>query len=441
MKDRGLTSIVAIALLAGLLYAALTPPDRVPDEMGHFLRAVAMAEGNFFPKIGYVSPGHGFAGGIWMFRKRMEKLDTAAKFTLDDVRAAYALPLDFENRAGIEFPAWYSPVPYAVPAAVAFVGMQTHWKPFWIFYLGRVANLLACLAIAFVALRMIRNRAAVAAAVLLLPMTLYELASWSADAMTISIALLLTSLLVRNIEADGVVKTREIMWIAAAAFVMGLCKPAYFLLVVPVLAIPTARFGDKRRRSFATLAIVAAMFLGTLLAVAAARKGQYNPRPQLPVDPGQQLQCVIDDPVRFAGVFLRDMRDNGRFYLEETIGRLGLMNVKLPVPLIVAEWLVLLWAAFTCGVRWTKTARASSIVACVMMIGGISLAQYLVWSIICGDAIEGIQGRYFLPLLPLLLFSFAIKPRERGPSLIPIAIAGMVANAIAIVVVFRFYWS
>ena len=441
MNDRGLTSVVAVALLAGLLYAAVTPPDRVPDEMGHFLRAVAMAEGNFFPPIGYVSPGHGFAGGIWMFRHRMEKLDTAAKFTLEDVRAAYALPLDREKRAGIEFPAWYSPVPYAVPAAIAFVGMQTGWKPFWIFYIGRIANLLACLAIAFVAMRMIRNRAAVAAAVLLLPMTLYELASWSADAMTISVALLLTCLLVRNMEADGVVTTREVAWIAAVAFVMGLCKPAYFLLVVPVLAIPTVRFGEKRRRAFATIAIVAAMMLGTLLAVAAARKGQYNPRAQLPVDPGQQLRCVIDDPVRFAGVFLRDMRDNGRFYLEETAGRLGLMNVKLPDALIVAEWIVLLWAALMCGVRWTKAARASAIVACIAMIGGISLAQYLVWSIICGDAIEGIQGRYFLPLLPLLLFSFGIKPRERGPSLIPIAIAGIVANGIAIGVVFRFYWS
>jgi uncharacterized membrane protein len=429
---RGRRIILAVALLAGLLYATVTPPDRVPDEYGHFLRAVAMAEGNFFPEVGFVSPGHHFPAGIWSFRNFLGKGDPAAKFTLDDMRAAHAFTLNREQRAGIEFQAWYSPVPYAVPAAVAFVGLQTGWRPFWIFYLGRVANLLASLAIAYFALRAIPKRAAVAAALLLLPMTLFELASWSADAMTISVALLLTSLFIRNMEGEGEVTTGEIAAMAAAAFVLGLCKPAYFLLAVPVLFI-------RRRRVAAGIAVIAAITLGTLLAAASARAGQHNPRPNLPVDPGQQLRCVLDDPVHFAGVFLSDLRTHGRFYLEETIGRLGLMDVKLPVALIVAEWLLLLWVALTCGVRWRLPARLSALAACAITIGGISLAQYLVWSIICGNTIEGIQGRYFLPLLPLLLFAFSWKPRKWA--LVPIAVAGVVANGIAIAVLVDYYWA
>jgi uncharacterized membrane protein len=426
------TVLLVIALLAGLLYAAVTPPDRVPDEHGHFLRGVAMAEGNFFPKVGYVSPGHHFPAGIWMFGHHVFK---------GDLRAAYAEPLNREKRAGIEFPAWYSPVPYAIPAAVAFAGLQADLRPFWIFYLGRIANLIACLGIAVLALRAIPKRAAVAGAVLLLPMTLYQLASWSADAMTISVALLLTCLFVRNMEAEGVVGTRELVAIAAVALLLGLCKPAYFLLVVPVLAIPTPRFGTTRRRVLMSIAIFAAMLLGTLLAAASARAGQHNPRQGLPVDPDQQLDCVLADPVRFAGLFARDLRDHGRFYLEQTIGRLGIMNVKLPPALIVAEWLLLLWAGLTCGVRWGAAARVAALAACAAMVAGIGLAQYLVWSVICGDAIEGIQGRYFLPLLPLVLFALSVKPRERGQELVPIAVAGLVANGVAVAVLVRFYWA
>jgi uncharacterized membrane protein len=440
MKDRHLAAIFVIAMLAGLGYAIVTPPDRVPDEFSHFFRAVAMAEGDFFPPVGYVSPGHHFPGGFWMFRHRIGKDDPNARYTLDDIRAASAEPLNRQQTAGIEFPAWYSPAPYAAQATVAFVGIQAGWRPFWIFYLGRVANLLLCLAIIFAGMLALPHRAAIAGAVLLLPMTLSELAAWSADGMTIAVAILLTCLIVRNLEAEGVVATRELIALASVAFLLGLCKPAYFLLVLPVLFIPTARFGSVRRRIIATLAITLAIALGTLLAAASARAGQYNPRAHLPVDPAQQLRCVLDDPLRFAGVVARDLCQNGRFYLDEIIGRLGIMNVKLPTSLIVAEWLLLIWIGLSCGVRWKLPARLAAIVACVVTIAGINLAQYLVWSIICGDAIEGIQGRYFLPVLPLLLFSVALKPRDRAMSLVPVAVMGVVANGVAVVILVERYW-
>lgn len=441
MKNRRLIAIALIALLAGLGYAIVTPPDRVPDEFSHFFRAVAMAEGDFFPPVGYVSPGHHFPGGFWMFRHRIGKADTNARYTLDDIRSAYAEPLNREKTAGIEFPAWYSPAPYAAQAAVAFVGIQSGWRPFWIFYLGRVANLILCLAIIFGGMLALPRRAAIAGAVLLLPMTLTELAAWSADGMTIAVAILLTCLLVRNLEAEGVVATRELVALATVAFLLGLCKPAYFLLVLPVLFIPTARFGSTRRRTLATLAVTLAITFGTLLSAASARAGQYNPRAHLPVDPAQQLRCVLDNPLRFVGVVARDLRQNGRFYLDETIGRLGIMNVKLPTPLIVAEWMLLLWTGLSCGVRWKLSGRLAAIAACFVTIIGISLAQYLVWSIICGDTIEGIQGRYFLPVLPLLLFSFAVKGRERSMSLVPIAVMGVVANGVAIAILVESYWG
>lgn len=440
MRNRRFIGIFAIALLAGLGYAIVTPPDRVPDEFSHFFRAVAMAEGDFFPPVGYISPGHHFPGGFWMFRHRIGKDDARARYTLDDIRAAHAEPLNRERTAGIEFPAWYSPAPYVAQAAVAFVGIQSGWRPFWIFYFGRIANLLVCLAIIFAGMLAIPRRAAIAGAVLLLPMTLSELAAWSADGMTIAVAILMTCLIVRNLETEGVVATRELIALAAVAFMLGLCKPAYFLLVLPVLAISTARFGSMRRRIIAMLAITLAIAFGTLLSVESARAGQYNPRAHLPVDPAQQLRCVLEDPLRFAGVVARDMRQNGRFYLDETIGRLGIMNIKLPTPLIVAEWLLLLWVGLSCGVRWNPSARLAAIAACAATIIGISLAQYLVWSIICGDTIEGIQGRYFLPVLPLLLLSLAAKPRERAMSLVRIAVMGVVANGVAIVILVERYW-
>src|SRR6185503_9629022 len=73
MKDRWLAAIGVIALLGGLGYTIVTPPDRVPDEFSHFFRAVAMAEGDFFPPVGLQAPGHHFPLGIWELRRHLGK--------------------------------------------------------------------------------------------------------------------------------------------------------------------------------------------------------------------------------------------------------------------------------------------------------------------------------------------------------------------------------
>jgi hypothetical protein len=40
----------------------------------------------------------------------------------------------------------------------------------------------------------------------------------------------------------------------------------------------------------------------------------------------------------------------------------------------------------------------------------------------------------------MLLFSLAVKPRERAMSLVPIAVMGVVANGVAIAILIERYW-
>jgi hypothetical protein len=39
---------------------------------------------------------------------------------------------------------------------------------------------------------------------------------------------------------------------------------------------------------------------------------------------------------------------------------------------------------------------------------GILLSQFLIWSVACGEVLDGVQGRYFLPLLPLALIPLIV---------------------------------
>ncbi|MFZ2493343.1 MAG: hypothetical protein WA208_17830, partial [Thermoanaerobaculia bacterium] len=44
------------ALVAGLSFVAVNAPFQVPDEVGHYWRVAAMAEGTFAPRAGGESP-------------------------------------------------------------------------------------------------------------------------------------------------------------------------------------------------------------------------------------------------------------------------------------------------------------------------------------------------------------------------------------------------
>jgi uncharacterized membrane protein len=84
--------------------------------------------------------------------------------------------------------------------------------------------------------------------------------------------------------------------------------------------------------------------------------------------------------------------------------------------------------------------RLAGIAIVVATAGGILLSQYMVWSVVCGDTIEGVQGRYFLPVMPLLLLAIGFPAsRLRLDARVFVAIAAL-CNAVAFVAMIRRYW-
>jgi len=408
---------VAVALMVGLAYVVVTPPFAVPDEDNHFWRAVAVGRGRLLATRGLDSmPMPETVEEFTWVMERTSPAETLAQ----KLRIAGALRHDGRIGHPIRFAAWYSPFPYVATGLVAALPM----RPVIVFYGGRVVNLILAVLLIALAIRAAPEYGSIFAAAALLPMSLYELASLSADAPTIVLAWLFTALLLSP--------SRRTWLIALAGFASGACKPVYFLIVLLVFVMP---FRWRQR-----FAILGATAIGTLLAIAAAQRGAYNPRRGLPVDAGAQLRCIASDPVHFAHVMLHDVATNGRYYIEELIGRFGANELKLSPIIITLEILLLLGVALTCGAALRARVRITALAIVAMTVAGILLSQYLIWSIVCGDALEGVQGRYFLEILPLFLAALALpRIRLRINPWIVIAVAA-VCNAMALLTLVRRYW-
>ncbi|HEV7572410.1 MAG TPA: DUF2142 domain-containing protein [Thermoanaerobaculia bacterium] len=408
---------VAAALLVGLAYVAISPPFAVPDESNHFWRALAVGRGHLFATHGLDSMlmTKSTQDFVWVM-SRGEPRETLQ----EKLRIVAAIRYDRKPAGKIRFAAWYTPLPYVAQSLIAALPL----RPVIVFYGGRIVNLLLAVMLIALAIRIAPEYGSVFAAAALLPMSMYEMASLSADASTIAMAWLFTALLLSP--------PRRIWVIALAGFALALCKPAYFLLALLVLVMPLR----WRQR----IAILAATAAGTLLSFAAASRGAYNARFGEPVDAAAQMRCIASDPIHFAHVMLHDVATNGRFYIEEMIGRLGANQLKLSPVVITIEILLLLAVAMTCGVALRARVRITALAIVVMTVAGILLSQYLIWSVVCGDALEGVQGRYFLEILPLFLAAIALpRMRLRMNPWVVVTVA-VICNGIALLTLVRHYW-
>ncbi len=65
-------------------------------------------------------------------------------------------------------------------------------------------------------------------------------------------------------------------------------------------------------------------------------------------------------------------------------------------------------------------------VACLWLV---VISQYLTWTNVGENRIDGPQGRYLLPLVPMLVLAFARTRREeaggRWPAMLPVAAAAV----------------
>ncbi len=420
---------VLVGLCAVVAFTFVTPPFRVPDEVGHFWRAESIAHGTLFPRMtprgGAAELPKGFGSLVYVFWGTSPDF----KITYEEFHRARWVRLEAGNLIPVTLPAGYTPVPYIPQIVAALTGRVVQAIPVVTFYLGRLFNGLAFVAIVALAVRTAPMLRWLFAASALLPMAIYLAASWSPDAMTIAASYLFIAALLR-----GARTPRDAGWLAAAGAFVGLCKPAYFLIALLALAVPIAR---GRYRAI----IIAATAAGVALAMWNAARAFAPARPGTPIDASAQIDCIRHEPGLFGDAIVHELRAHGFEYVEQGVGRLGLLDIRLPKAVVPAELLLLLLCAWSGVEAPSLRVRVLSLGIAAATIGGIALSSYLGWTAVCARQVDGIQGRYFLPIVPLIfaIVSLPLVRRDLIPRLALFTVS-IAANVMALAVVISRYY-
>jgi uncharacterized membrane protein len=396
-------------VLAGIPYLVLTGPFRSPDERNHFLRSYEISELRFHP----FRPSGGFVGDNLpsSLSRLSDALGDHSVNYIEPAQIALArsLQLDPEKREFAECPmVLYSPVAYLASAVSIAIGRTFGAGPLALVYFARAGNLLVVAWLISLALSHAGFARPAALIVALFPMTLAQVASVSADAMTYGISFLWVALVMELAVGPRVELNRKrIFLLIGLALVLSGLRPPYPLLGLLIFLIPLRRFGGKIAILTCSAIAVASLLPSVLWNVSVADL-YVKPAVEQNIDPQTQLQWVAKHPGPFWHRVKQDFYRNSLEYWEELVGRLGWLNIRLPF-WVALGFAVALAACMCVGSRdppslvwWQRFALGLTILAGFV---AIDFSQYLSFNPIRSAFIVGVQGRYFVPFALVAVFA------------------------------------
>lgn len=395
---------IYLTVLFGFFFALLVPPFQSPDESNHFLRAWQVSEGRFFPESTGTRLGGNLPASLtqvcdsFLFLKN----DPTARLHFHTLRQTFGIPLNSENRRFTDFAntAIYAPTAYIPQAAAIAMLRPLGATPLQLLYAARLANLLVWALLVAATLRLMPFMRSILGAMALLPATLCIAASANADVLTNGLCWWLVAALLSAAKSAGFWKQLSAVVVVAANKLIAL--PLVFLGLVP----------KYQKWPFAILlaaGVLAALFWGQLAQSWFIPYDNYDSAFRdtqtlnSGVDPARQLVFISENPVYFIKIAAKSLFQALPSMAAHFVGKFGWEKNYLPT-----GWLVMLGmmlAALTCVEKNPLSVRQRFTGAWVIFlyVGAFSMTMYTLWVAVGAGQLDNWQGRYFLPIAPVIV--------------------------------------
>ena len=398
---------IVISLAFGAAYAIITPPGAVPDEYAHVTKAVKITNGVLVGSTGERL----FPNIFEMYGGFNGYLDPSLRFSVVQLLSQIEAPVPCEaTTAALPHGAdGYAPHLYAIPAASYAFSCATGQDLGTFLLLARLGNLLlATLLVAIGMWATMRARWALFVCALL-PMSFFQLASVSVDAMYLALTFAWVGAVCGVIEER--ISVQKAVWLLGPlALALAISKPgSAWVLSAILLARPTyiRAVGSFMPAALKFLVLPFAVHFAWVLYAAGSAA------PLEGVDPGANLARLIGHPLDVAKVFAQTFfGSHGLWLWKSSLGVLGWLDVNL------SRWSYLGLTGCVFAARWMSLkgglegwrpwlAFAFSAGAAFML----ALPLFLFWTYPDSIVVMGLQGRYFIPCI---VFSLCFLARETG---------------------------
>jgi uncharacterized membrane protein len=237
----------------------------------------------------------------------------------------------------------------------------------------------------------------------LMPMSIFQAASYSPDGLLFGSCMLLVASILRLAFSEGKsITARDLILSGLCLFVIAAIKPVYITLGGLLLLIPREKMPGQVRFLASGLGLLTFACIPAILWLVAISGGAALMHTS---DPVLQLSLFRSDLPHFAGLLFRSMLMNTPSLTRMGIGFLGWVDTPLPLwvtfSYLVAIIMVILFDTGKIQ-KLTLGQRMIPLILYFFTSIAMNIYSYIYWSLPGAELVQGIQGRYFIPLIPLL---------------------------------------
>lgn len=430
-------------LLLGLGYMLVLPPLSAPDEVGHYISSYRLSNTLLFKQAvyedghvliracdlfledintDYMPEGKGTEEEPFMKKNISSKgvvlgqlltQDTYKRIRDNEISRYKVMESEDMNKLyAISYhpPVNTTPIVYLPQATGISIARILDLNSIALVYMGRAFNLIFFIIAVFFAIKIIPLGKEILFGISLLPMTLHLVSSFSYDTGIIAFIFLFIAYILHLCYKKSRIDYKDIIILSALSAMFAPCKLVYMPIVFIIFLLPLNKFKNRGQWAISMLFIIATIFLAIFIVntksvIPYIAEGEKHI--QWADKAGYSLKDILSDRKNTFKLFYNTLVWQAYHYHMTMIGAfLGNIDEILEIPYIVIAAFsgsLILLALNRRDIYIRGIKRYIIYFLCIGSFFAILLSMFLVWTPIDSKIINGVQGRYFLPILPLIL--------------------------------------
>lgn len=388
-----------LALVIGVALVFVNAPQVRYDEHAHFWRAYEIASGNIISRTTNELPN-----SVTDLFMREDNSYPNKEINYETIQEKIGAELNEDEKTPFAVGATGSltPISYIPQVIGVLIGRVLQLSPMIILYLGRLTNLLAYIALVFMAIKIMPSEKwkLIIMMIALFPMSMNLAATVSPDTVILGTTLLAISYAMHLKFETKEITYKHIILLGILCMIPTVCKIVYFPLCLLVLLLPHEKFESKTKRILSWVIIFAIVFIPYLVLNRIVSLGDYEIA--IRTNMTEQILFTLSSIPRDFITLINTIYVEFSDYFFEMIGgwnTIQILSIVLFIMLLIAMYKT---EENEKKLTFTKTDKVICWVIFIIEVLGVVAAMYLGWTQAQQTVVEGVQGRYFLPIIPLI---------------------------------------
>lgn len=402
-------TFVAVTLVLGIMYMFVVPPFVVPDEASHFVTAY-MESSKLLREPAVNEQGDILlpSDALWGYttEQRIASRDTYLQY----FEGALGYSDDHMETMASRTPLKTSHPGYFPQIVGITIARLTHMNNEQLLLLGRLFALSWYCLVMYWAIKLMPVKKMALFLVGILPMTMQQIVSYNYDSVLFGVCFFAVAYMMHLLYIDRQIQWYDGLILVGTAVIIASIKLVYLPIFIIALLIPKEKFGNRRKKIGYGFLIMLSSGLTIIFGQLAMLQSMVGPQVAA-TGPGEKISFgyCLNHPVQVVAMFYRTIeRQSSRFLNEMIASPLGWLEIHLPDILIIGFVIILLISVLRCekdrkDIVLSISFRVYTIIGILLVVVGVMAALFFSWTTVGNREIEGIQGRYFLPILPLAL--------------------------------------